>query len=135
MVEVGIEDSDSFVSGTDRKRSQGGVTVHPLGDIAPLGRSQHVGRAWSVDPRHLLRCRWVELLRASNHQQRSQLYRECRRKCESYPTKRLGVKRPQVVHDWRRRHDGFPEPVATLKTAMIWYWPHVEAWARETGRI
>ena len=48
---------------------------------------------------------------------------------------RLGVARPQVVHDWRRRHAEFPEPVATLKTAFIWYWPDVEAWAQRTGRI
>lgn len=47
---------------------------------------------------------------------------------------RLGVKRPQVVHDWRRRHPEFPKPVASLKTALIWYWPDVEAWARSTGR-
>ena len=47
---------------------------------------------------------------------------------------RLGVARPQVVHDWRRRHADFPEPVATLKTALIWYWPDVEEWARSTGR-
>ena len=48
---------------------------------------------------------------------------------------RLAVKRPQVVHDWRRRHDDFPEPVAKLRTALIWYWPDVEAWARMTGRL
>lgn len=47
---------------------------------------------------------------------------------------RLGVKRPQVVHDWRRRHPEFPNPVASLKTALIWYWPDVEEWARATGR-
>jgi hypothetical protein len=48
---------------------------------------------------------------------------------------RLGVARPQVVHDWRRRHPDFPEPVAKLKTAMNWYWPDVEEWAIRTGRL
>jgi predicted DNA-binding transcriptional regulator AlpA len=48
---------------------------------------------------------------------------------------RLGVKRPQVVHDWRRRHAEFPEPVAKLRTALIWYWPDIEKWARATGRL
>lgn len=48
---------------------------------------------------------------------------------------RLGVARPQVVHEWRRRHADFPEPVAKLKTALIWDWRAVEAWARETGRL
>jgi len=46
-----------------------------------------------------------------------------------------GIARPQVVHDWRRRHDDFPDPVAHLDAAMIWYWPDVEAWARKTGRL
>ncbi len=48
---------------------------------------------------------------------------------------RLGVKRPQVVHDWRRRHDDFPEPIARLKTALIWYWPDIKSWAKHTDRL
>jgi predicted DNA-binding transcriptional regulator AlpA len=48
---------------------------------------------------------------------------------------RLGVARPQVVHEWRRRHDDFPEPIATLKTALIWDWRDVQQWARVTGRL
>ncbi|CAB4365437.1 MAG: hypothetical protein F2681_14975 [Actinobacteria bacterium] len=48
---------------------------------------------------------------------------------------RLGVARPQVVHDWRRRHADFPQPIAQLKTALIWDWSEVEAWARKTGRL
>ena len=48
---------------------------------------------------------------------------------------RLGVKRPQVIHDWRKRYPDFPPPVATLKTALIWSWPDVKAWARATGRL
>lgn len=47
---------------------------------------------------------------------------------------RLGVKRPQVVHDWMRRHEGFPEPVATLSNIRVWAWPDVERWAKATGR-
>lgn len=49
---------------------------------------------------------------------------------------RLGVKRPQVVHEWHRRHAGkFPEPVARLRQALVWYWPDVERWAQATGRL
>ena len=48
---------------------------------------------------------------------------------------RLGVKRHQVVHDWRRRYEDFPAPVAHLRQAMIWYWPEVERWAKATGRL
>jgi predicted DNA-binding transcriptional regulator AlpA len=47
---------------------------------------------------------------------------------------RLGMGRPQVVHEWRRRHKDFPKPIATLKTAMIWDWQDVKRWARKTGR-
>lgn len=48
---------------------------------------------------------------------------------------RVGVAPPQVVHDWHRRHTDFPAPVATLRQAMVWHWPDVEAWARRTGRL
>ena len=48
---------------------------------------------------------------------------------------RLGVARPQVVHDWRRRHPEFPQPVAQLKTALIWDWNDVKRWAQRTGRL
>jgi hypothetical protein len=48
---------------------------------------------------------------------------------------RLGVKRSNVVHDWRRRHRDFPEPVARLRQALVWAWPDVERWARRTGRL
>jgi hypothetical protein len=48
---------------------------------------------------------------------------------------RLGVARPQVVHEWRRRHADFPVPIAALKTALIWDWHEVERWAMNTNRI
>lgn len=48
---------------------------------------------------------------------------------------RIGVKRPQVVHDWRRRYEDFPEPVAQLEQALVWNWPDVERWAKATGRL
>jgi hypothetical protein len=35
---------------------------------------------------------------------------------------------------FRQRHPGFPSPVARLVRALVWSWPDVEAWARETGR-
>lgn len=47
---------------------------------------------------------------------------------------RLGLAVPQTVHDWRRRYDSFPRPVAELRMGMIWSWAEVLAWARETGR-
>jgi hypothetical protein len=47
---------------------------------------------------------------------------------------RLGVAR-QVVHQWRSRHPGFPAPVASLRQALIWYWPDVETWAVASGRL
>ena len=48
---------------------------------------------------------------------------------------RLGVRRPQVVHDWRRRHKDFPKPIAKLKTALVWDWREIQAWARSTNRL
>lgn len=48
---------------------------------------------------------------------------------------RLDVSRSQVVHVWRKRHDDFPEPIATLRSALIWDWSEVEAWARSSGRL
>lgn len=48
---------------------------------------------------------------------------------------RLRVARPQVVHEWRRRYADFPEPVAHLRQALVWYWPDVERWARATDRL
>lgn len=47
---------------------------------------------------------------------------------------RLGVARPQVIHEWRRRHADFPEPIAALKTALIWDWREISLWAKSTGR-
>lgn len=46
---------------------------------------------------------------------------------------RLGIDR-RSVHQLRRRHADFPEPVAKLESAMIWAWPEVERWAIATGR-
>ncbi|HEX9994007.1 MAG TPA: hypothetical protein VGB14_13845 [Acidimicrobiales bacterium] len=48
---------------------------------------------------------------------------------------RLGVKRPTVVHDWRRRHPEFPKPIARTALGFLWAWPDVERWARRTGRV
>jgi hypothetical protein len=48
---------------------------------------------------------------------------------------RLGVARPQVVHEWRRRHADFPDPVAQLRQALVWAWGDVEQWAKRTGRL
>jgi predicted DNA-binding transcriptional regulator AlpA len=48
---------------------------------------------------------------------------------------RLGVTRPQVVHNWRSRYPDFPKPIAELRQAMIWEWPEVRDWAIRTGRL
>lgn len=48
---------------------------------------------------------------------------------------RLDVSRPQVVHVWRKRYDDFPEPIATLRSALIWDWTEVKAWAQASGRL
>ncbi len=50
-------------------------------------------------------------------------------------TERRGHRHAETVHNWRRRHDDFPEPVAKLRRVLVWYWPDVEAWARRTGRL
>jgi hypothetical protein len=48
---------------------------------------------------------------------------------------RLQVRGKSAVHDWRRRHDDFPIPIAQVSGVHIWLWPEVEAWARKTGRL
>lgn len=47
---------------------------------------------------------------------------------------RLGAQ-ARTVHQWHKRYDDFPEPVARLRQAMVWAWPDVERWARSTGRL
>jgi len=47
---------------------------------------------------------------------------------------RLGLG-TSVVHDWRRRHPEFPQPVVRLKMGLVWSWTEVATWARETGRL
>jgi hypothetical protein len=48
---------------------------------------------------------------------------------------RVGLSHPEAVHTWRTRYPDFPQPVATLRRVMIWYWPDVETWARRNGRL
>lgn len=48
---------------------------------------------------------------------------------------RLGAASSQVIHVWRGRDETFPKPVMRLKSALIWYWPDVEKWAKLTGRL
>jgi hypothetical protein len=48
---------------------------------------------------------------------------------------RLGVKQGRLIHEWRYRDLGFPDPVADLGQTLVWSWPEVEAWARSTGRL
>lgn len=46
----------------------------------------------------------------------------------------LGVHR-DTVHAWKRRHDGFPSPIAELEQVLVWNWTDVERWAKATGRL
>ena len=36
-----------------------------------------------------------------------------------------------TIQSWRRRHDDFPDPVASLATGPVWTWPVVERWIRD----
>ena len=47
---------------------------------------------------------------------------------------RLGVKRPHLIHDWRRRYPEFPKPVVELIGILLWDWNEVQRWAKSTGR-
>lgn len=49
--------------------------------------------------------------------------------------KRLGMRGPQAVHDWRRRHADFPQPVAVVGNVAVWAWPDVQRWLRATNRM
>ena len=48
---------------------------------------------------------------------------------------RLNVKRPHLVHDWRRRYPDFPKPVVELTGILLWDWQDVERWATKTKRM
>ena len=48
---------------------------------------------------------------------------------------RLGLARPQVVHNWRYRHADFPVPLVELRQGNVWYWPDIEEWLQMTGRL
>lgn len=48
---------------------------------------------------------------------------------------RMGLGKPTVVHDWRYRHEDFPEPVAELQAGLVWSWPDVRRWAVTTNRL
>ena len=48
---------------------------------------------------------------------------------------RFGWSRTSYVHDLRRRHADFPEPVATLTGAHVWVWPDIEKWAKANGKL
>lgn len=48
---------------------------------------------------------------------------------------RLGLSHRESVHTLRKRDRSFPQPVARLRTALVWAWPDVQQWARQTGRL
>lgn len=48
---------------------------------------------------------------------------------------RLGLSTYYRVHDFRRRYADFPRPVRQLKNSLVWYWPEIEDWAKQRGRL
>jgi predicted DNA-binding transcriptional regulator AlpA len=48
---------------------------------------------------------------------------------------RLNVKRPHLIHDWRRRYPEFPKPIVELTGILLWDWREIEYWATKTQRI
>lgn len=53
--------------------------------------------------------------------------------------RRLGLKRVQELHYYRRSDPTFPPAVFRVAEARggahVWYWPDIERWARRTGRL
>jgi hypothetical protein len=53
--------------------------------------------------------------------------------------RRLGLKRVQELHYYRRSDPSFPEAVFRVAEARggahVWYWPDIERWARRKGRL
>lgn len=47
---------------------------------------------------------------------------------------RFGLAHVETVHNWRRRYEGFPAPVARLRAGYVWLWWDVERWARRAGK-
>ncbi len=47
--------------------------------------------------------------------------------------RRLGIKRTQVVDQWRREHSDFPPPAAVRARTPLWRWDEIERWARQAG--
>lgn len=41
---------------------------------------------------------------------------------------RLQRAHSSIVHQWRLRNIGFPEPCAVISAGMLWEWDKVEAW-------
>lgn len=39
-----------------------------------------------------------------------------------------------AVGNWVNRYEDFPEPVVTLASGPVFYWPEVKTWLKETGR-
>lgn len=50
---------------------------------------------------------------------------------------RFGFRHAQSVHHLRRTDPSFPSPVFGtdgVSSAMVWYWPDIARWARQSGR-
>lgn len=48
---------------------------------------------------------------------------------------RLGLSNLNLVHDWRRRYEDFPEPIAMVSSVHVWLWTEIRTWAEQTGRL
>jgi hypothetical protein len=48
---------------------------------------------------------------------------------------RLNVKRPHLIHDWRRRYPDSPKPIVELTGILLWDWRDIATWAKATQRI
>jgi len=48
---------------------------------------------------------------------------------------RLNLSFPNVVHNWRSRHQDFPKPILELNAGIFWDWNEIELWIRKTNRM
>ena len=43
--------------------------------------------------------------------------------------------RSATVHQWRQRHQDFPQPVQHFENVPVWDWDEIKVWATKTRRI
>ena len=47
----------------------------------------------------------------------------------------LNIKRPHLIHDWRRRYLEFPKPIVELTGILPWDQQNIERWAAKSQGI